>query len=200
MVVLRWLATAALAVAGLGLLPVVASADLGVGIQNDPIIADGPIAAGSSQALPVVYVKNTGTEPGSVVLRVEKVDDGSDRKLIPPEWVTFEPQLVDLDAGEGANIAIRVAVPRDADVGEFGSHIIAASQTRSADGSLTGAQVGAQAATALEFTVTASAVSFWDRVVLPLWAVLALSIGGGLVVLLLVGRLLGLRVSIKRAE
>jgi len=191
----RLAAIVALPMAGFLLLafPAAAAASIGVGIQVGPVRLAGIAHAGQTYDLPPVYVVNTGTEPETVRLDVQRLSKGKGRD-VPKSW--FKPGQTDvhLDAKQSASIPVQIVVPADAKPGPYFSDVVAHGSAAIEAGQTT---LGVAAATKLQFTVgKAVPAGFWSRVPSPLaWA-------GGIIVLagggFLLARRSGFRLRIER--
>jgi len=195
---MRWrrlAAIGALPMAGLLLLafPAAAAASIGVGIQVGPVRLAGIAHAGQTYDLPPVYVVNTGTEPETVRLDVQRLSKGKGRD-VPKAW--FQPGQTDvhLDAKQSATIPVQLVVPADAKLGPYFSDVVAHGSASIEAGQTT---LGVAAATKLQFTVgKAVPAGFWSRLRSPLaWA-------GGIIVLagggFLLARRSGYRLRLER--
>lgn len=172
----RLAAIATLPMAGFLLLafPAAAAASIGVGIQVGPVRLAGIAHAGQTYDLPPVFVVNTGTEPETVRLEVQRLSKGTGRD-VPKSW--FRPGQTDvhLDAKQSATIPVQIVVPADAKPGPYFSDVVAHGSASIEAGQTT---LGVAAATKLQFTVgKAVPAGFWSRLPSPLaWA-------GGIIVL-----------------
>ena len=172
----RLAAIAALPMAGFLLLafPAAAAASIGVGIQVGPVRLAGIAHAGQTYDLPPVYVVNTGTEPETVRLEVQRLSRGTGRD-VPKSW--FKPGQTDvhLDPKQSATIPVQLVVPADATLGPYFSDVVAHGSASIEAGQAT---LGVAAATKLQFTVgKAVPAGFWSSLPSPLvWA-------GGIIVL-----------------
>ena len=164
----RLAAIATLPMAGFLLLafPAVASAitaganSIGVGIQVGPVRLAGIAHAGRTYDLPPVYVVNTGTEPETVRLDVQRLSKGAGRD-VPKSW--FKPGQTDvhLDARQSATIPVQLVVPADAKLGPYFSDVVAHGSASIEAGA---ASLGVAAATKLQFTVGKPVpAGFWSR-------------------------------------
>lgn len=126
-----------------------APADIGVGITAEPITLGHSVAVGGSYAMGPVTVVNTGTEAGTIALRLAERPDGHDLP-VPKAWITFDRDEIRLDAGDREAVAITLAVPDDAPAGEYRS-LLFASLTKQGAAGANG--IGAEAATEIAFTV-----------------------------------------------
>jgi len=181
----RLAAIATLPMAGFLLLafPAVASAitaganSIGVGIQVGPVRLAGIAHAGQTYDLPPVYVVNTGTEPETVRLDVQRLSKGEGRD-VPKSW--FKPGQTDvhLDARQSATIPVQLVVPADAKPGPYFSDVVAHGSASIEAGA---ASLGVAAATKLQFTVgKAVPAGFWSRLSSPLaWAGGVIVLAGG---------------------
>ena len=192
----RLAAIATLPVAGFLLLafPAAAAASIGVGIQVGPVRLAGIAHAGQTYDLPPVFVVNTGTEPETVRLEVQRLSKGTGRD-VPKSW--FRPGQTDvhLDAKQSATIPVQIVVPADAKPGPYFSDVVAHGSASIEAGQTT---LGVAAATKLQFTVgKAVPAGFWSRLPSPLaWA-------GGIIVLagggLWLARRSGWRLRVERS-
>ena len=191
----RLAAIATLPMAGFLLLafPVAAAASIGIGIQVGPVRLAGIAHAGQTYDLPPVFVVNTGTEPETVRLEVQRLSKGTGRD-VPKSW--FRPGQTDvhLDAKQSATIPVQIVVPADAKPGPYFSDVVAHGSASIEAGQAT---LGVAAATKLQFTVgKAVPAGFWSRLPSPLaWA-------GGIIVLvggaILLARRSGFRLRLER--
>ena len=137
---------AAAGVALLGAAPA-ASATTGVSIDVGRIAVSESLAPGGEYLLPTFGVRNPGTEPTTYRLVVTYID-GQPAAPPPEGWFMFEPGELTLGPDESHVVVTRVAIPPDAEPGEYaaliGPQIL---------GSGSGAQVGAAAAVRLTFIV-----------------------------------------------
>jgi hypothetical protein len=192
----RLAAIATLPMAGFLLLafPAAAAASIGVGIQVGPVRLAGIAHAGQTYDLPPVYVVNTGTEPETVRLEVQRLSKGTGRD-VPKSW--FKPGQTDvhLDPKQSATIPVQLVVPAGATPGPYFSDVVAHGSASIEAGQAT---LGVAAATKLQFTVgKAVPAGFWSRLPSPLaWA-------GGIIVLagggLWLARRSGWRLRVERS-
>jgi hypothetical protein len=192
----RLAAIATLPMAGFLLLafPAAAAASIGVGIQVGPVRLAGIAHAGQTYELPPVYVVNTGTEPETVRLEVQRLSKGTGRD-VPKSW--FKPGQTDvhLDPKQSATIPVQLVVPAGATPGPYFSDVVAHGSASIEAGQAT---LGVAAATKLKFTVgKAVPAGFWSRLPSPLaWA-------GGIIVLagggLWLARRSGWRLRVERS-
>jgi len=172
----RLAAIATLPMAGFLVLafPAAAADSIGVGIQVGPVRLAGIAHAGQTYDLPPVYVVNTGTEPETVRLEVQRLSRGTGRD-VPKSW--FKPGQTDvhLDPKQSATIPVQLVVPADATLGPYFSDVVAHGSASIEAGQAT---LGVAAATKLQFTVgKAVPAGFWSSLPSPLvWA-------GGIIVL-----------------
>ena len=174
--------------------PAAAAASIGVGIQVGPVRLAGIAHAGQTYDLPPVFVVNTGTEPETVRLEVQRLSKGTGRD-VPKSW--FRPGQTDvhLDAKQSATIPVQIVVPADAKPGPYFSDVVAHGSASIEAGQTT---LGVAAATKLQFTVgKAVPAGFWSRLPSPLaWA-------GGIIVLagggLWLARRSGWRLRVERS-
>jgi hypothetical protein len=172
--------------------PAAAAASIGVGIQVGPVRLAGIAHAGQTYDLPPVYVVNTGTEPETVRLDVQRLSKGKGRD-VPKAW--FKPGQTDvhLDAKQSATIPVQLVVPADAKPGPYFSDVVAHGSASIEAGQAT---LGVAAATKLQFTVgKAVPAGFWSRLAPPLvWAGIIVLAGAGI----LLARRSGFRLRLER--
>ncbi|HJP89268.1 MAG TPA: hypothetical protein VJ850_09565 [Candidatus Limnocylindrales bacterium] len=151
---------AVVGVALLGAAPAVV-ASTGVSIDVGKIALSQVLEPGEEYRLPTFGVRNPGTEPTTYRVVVTYLD-GQTAAAPAASWFSFDPG--ELTVGPGASTAVhtRLAVPPDAEPGEYaaliGPQIVS-------QGS--GAQVGAAAAAKLTFTVAeSSGAGAWLRTIL----------------------------------
>ncbi|HEY6278835.1 MAG TPA: hypothetical protein VIX86_21185 [Streptosporangiaceae bacterium] len=149
----RWQVPSAvlLALAGVWLAAPAAQASVGVGIQAAPVRLAGVAHAGQSYQLPAVSVINTGSQPESITVRVQRILTGPGR-AVPPAWVQIPGQGVRLAPHAEASIPLSLSVPGGAKPGGYVTELVAYGSASVQAG---GASLGAAAATKLEFRVVA---------------------------------------------
>jgi hypothetical protein len=183
-------------VAVLALLAIPASAaeaSIGVGIQAGPVLLAGAAHPGGSYALTPVYVVNTGTQPETIALRVERISPGHGM-TVPASWIRATGPAVTLAHNQSARLPLELAVPDTARPGRYFSDVVARGSGGIAAGS---ANLAVAAATDLEFTVEPGMVSgSWLR--LPGWLLPGLAGVLVLVVAVFIIRNSGLRVRVVR--
>jgi|SRR5215469_2162157 len=135
--------------------PAVSYASVGVGVQAGPVRLDGLAHPGGQYALAPVYVVNTGTEPESVSIGVERISPGTGR-TVPPGWISASSAPVLLSRAQSARIPLKLTVPLSAAAGRYFSDVVAKGSASVTAG---GADLGVAAATDLEFTVAPDPVS-----------------------------------------
>lgn len=174
--------------------PAVSYASVGVGVQAGPVRLDGVAHPGGRYALTPVYVVNTGTEPESVSIRVERISPGTGR-TVPPGWISASGS-VQLHGSQGVRIPLQLTVPRTAAPGRYFSDVVAKGSASVPAG---GAALSVAAATDLEFTVApGAATAGWFSV--PGW-VLPYVLGVLVVGAAAVGiRRSGIRIRVERAS
>jgi len=186
------LAPAVLAGALVGV-PQAAQASVGVGIQAGPVRLSGVAHPGQSVALPSVSVVNAGTQPESIRIVVQRSPRESGRP-VPPSWVRPGTPSVQLAPRHSTRIPLELVVPAGAKPGAYLSDIVAVA---SGQLSVRGANLGAGAATLLEFRVAPNpAAGFWSSAFTQtLWALLILVL---LAAVVFAVRRSGLRVRLER--
>jgi hypothetical protein len=133
--------------------PAASYASVGVGVQAGPVRLTGTAHPGGRYALPPVFVVNTGTQPESVVIAIERISPGSGR-TVPPAWVSTSAP-VRLAHDQSARIPLSLTVPAGAAPGHYFSDVVAKGTAPISAG---GANLGVAAATDLEFSVVPGAV------------------------------------------
>jgi hypothetical protein len=186
------LAPAALA-AAIVAVPQAAQASVGVGIQAGAVRLSGVAHPGQSVALPSVSVVNAGTQPESIRIVVQRYPRGGGRP-VPPSWVQPGVSSVQLAPHHSIRVPLQLVVPAGAKPGAYLSDIVAIA---SGQLSARGANLGAGAATLLEFRVAPNAAAgFWSSVFTQtLWALLIVIL---LAVVVFIVRRSGLRVRVER--
>ena len=173
--------------------PQAAQASVGVGIQADPVRLSGVAHPGQTVALPSVSVVNAGTQRESIRVVVKPYPRGGGRP-VPPSWVRPGVPSVQLAPRHAIRISLDLVVPADAKPGAYLSDIVA---IVSGQPSASGANLGAGAATLLEFRVAPDpAPGFWWSVFIQaLWALLIVIL---LAAVVFAVRRSGLRVRVER--
>jgi hypothetical protein len=149
---LRWLPAVLAVAAGLAALlafPWSAAASIGVGVQASAVRLQGVAHPGANYALPPLFVTNSGTQPESISIQVERLSAGPGL-TIPPAWIRIAALSGSLQPGQVARIALELRTPSGAKPGDYSSDIVATGSAGLAAGGLS---LGAAAATKLEFTV-----------------------------------------------
>jgi hypothetical protein len=141
-----------------------AQASVGVGVQAAPVRLAGVAQAGQSYQLPAVAVINTGSQPEVITVRVERILPGPGR-AVPPAWVHVTGQGVQVAPHAEASIPLGLSVPGGAKPGAYLTELVAYGSAVVQAGE---ANLGAAAATKLEFRVTADPRGFFWFV--PGWA------------------------------
>jgi hypothetical protein len=174
-------------------IPQAAQASVGVGIQAGPVRLSGVAHPGQSVALPSVSVVNAGTQPESIRIVVQRSPRGGGR-AVPPSWVRPGTPSVQLAPRHSIRIPLELVVPAGAKPGAYLSDIVAVAAGQF---SARGANLGAGAATLLEFRVAPNpAAGFWWSVFTQtLWALLILIL---LAAVVFAVRRSGLRVRVER--
>jgi hypothetical protein len=173
--------------------PAASYASVGVGVQAGPVRLTGAAHPGGQYALPPVYVVNTGTQPESVAIVIERISPGSGR-TVPPSWITVSSGPVRLAHAQSARVPLSLAIPARAAPGHYFSDVVAKGTAPLSAG---GANLGVAAATDLEFTVTPGAAATGSAGV-PGWLlpyVAAVIVAAAAVVVI---RRTGIRVRIER--
>jgi hypothetical protein len=145
--------------------PAASYASIGVGIQAGPVRLAGAAHPGGQYALPPVFVVNTGTQPESVVVAIERISPGTGR-TVPSAWISASGP-VRLAYNQSARIPLSLSVPARAAPGRYFSDVVVRGTAPLSAG---GANLGVAAATDLEFTVVPSPVAT-GSVSVPGWLV-----------------------------
>jgi hypothetical protein len=162
--------------AALGVLAVVAApaaayASVGVGVQAGPVQLAGVAHPGGTYTLPPVYVVNTGTQPESVAIRIERISRGTGR-TVPGAWIRVAGLPSSLAHGQSARIPLSLVVPSGATPGQYFSDVVVTGSAALVAG---GAHLGVAAATDLEFRVVPGVISSgWFT--MPSWVLLAVAV------------------------
>ncbi|HEY1830007.1 MAG TPA: hypothetical protein VGG38_07180 [Acidimicrobiales bacterium] len=173
-----------------------ATGSIGIGIQAEPIALATPVTAGHQYNFPTAYIVNKGTEGVVAKFEVRRFNGGIGHD-IPAAWIEFPTPYVLLRPGQSVHILIILNLPKSAVLGKYQSDVFVDTATKP-NASRVGAQVGAAAATKIEFTVGSHPAPSPSRKSIPL----AAYIGGGvllLVLLLLTLWRLGFRVRVDKA-
>jgi hypothetical protein len=187
---------AALGVAA-ALLPNVVLAAVGTGIGASPIALAGDARPGHTYRLPSVYVVNTGDQPATYLLKVQRLVPGPGRS-VPAGWVLIARDSLALRPAESATVALVLRVPAGAAVGAYESDIVAAAFAVGVAG---GTSIGAAAATRLSFTVSVDSgrpEPFDPRRALPPWLLTSSAVAGFVALGGLTWSRLGLRIEVRR--
>jgi hypothetical protein len=124
-----------------------ASASRGVAIDLGRVQIEQRLTPGGSYRLPVMGVRNPGTETTSYELMASPLAvDG--RKAPPEAWFHFAPATLTLEPQETEVVEVRIDVPTGADAGNYVALVGPKIMTRGG-----GAQVGAAAASRVTFSV-----------------------------------------------
>jgi hypothetical protein len=170
-----------------------AEASIGVGIQAGPVLLSGVAHPGGSYALAPVYVVNTGTQPETVALRIERISPGHGM-TVPQSWIRASGPSVTLAHNQSARIPLQLAVPATARPGHYFSDVVAKGSAGIAAGR---ANLAVAAATNLEFTVAPGVVgSSWLS--LPRWLLPGVALLLVFAVAVFIVRNSGLRVRLER--
>jgi len=180
-----------LAFAALSISVPMADASIGVGVQASPVRLGNAALTGQSYALPSVYVSDTGTQPESVAVSVDRLSTGHGRS-VPQSWVRATGPAVRLSPHQGTQIPLQLTVPSSAKPGRYLSDIVVTASPGASAGHV---NLGVAAATPLEFTVRQGAP---PSPLVPTWT---WWFGAALLALLVVGlglRRSGIRIRIER--
>jgi hypothetical protein len=172
--------------------PAISYASVGVGIQAGPVQLTGPAHPGGSYALPPVYVVNTGSQPETVTIRIERISPGTGR-TVPSAWIS-SGQPVSLSQNQSARIPLQLTLPAGARPGSYFSDVVVHGSAAISAGS---ANLAVAAATKLEFRVVPGVVSA-SWLGLPGWLLPAVGGLAALVILVVAVRRSGVRIRIVR--
>ncbi len=192
---LRWWSAAFVALLTLLVFPAVAAASVGVGIQAGPVRLAAGAHPGGSYALPPVYVVNTGSQPETVTIRIERISPGAGR-TVPAAWITASGQPVSLAHNQSARIPLQLIVPASAKAGSYFSDVVVHGSAKISVGS---ANMAVAAATKLEFRVVPGVVS-GSWLGLPGWLLPAVAGLAALAAVVVLVRRSGLRIRIERTS
>ena len=135
----------------LGSTPVVlASADVGVAIDIGKIDVSQRLAKGGTYQLPLIGVRNPGTEPTTYQMGVSHIE-GEPQRRAPGSWFTFSPSQFTLQPGATQPVQVALDIPMNARPDEYAA-LLRAQIAPSGDGT----QIGAAAASQLTFIVEPS--------------------------------------------
>ena len=171
-----------------------ADASIGVGVQAAPVRLANVALTGQSYALPPVYVLDTGTQPESITVRVDRLSAGQGRG-VPQSWIRMTGPALQLSPRQSAQIPLELVVPAGAKSGRYLSDIVVTGSPGVSAGHV---NLGVAAATPLEFSVRAGSAPGPSPLV-PTWT---WWFGAGLLALLAAGlgvRRSGIRIRIERA-
>lgn len=170
-----------------------ASGDIGVGIQAEPLVLATTAQPGHTYDFPSVYVINNGAQPIAARFSVEPLNKGA-QHVAPATWISFPSESTALRPGASAHVRVILHVPPGAARGTYLSDVVVHAASASAS-SGTGAQVSAGAATKVEFVVSTTAPHTSGGA--PPWVLPGAIAAAALVVLLLLWRS-GIRITIKK--
>ena len=129
-----------------------AQADTGVAIDIGKIAVDQRLSKGGSYQLPVIGVRNPGSEPSTYQMGVSSIQGQAARRA-PGGWFTFTPRQFILEPGATQPVRVTLDIPTNARPDDYAAllrvQVAPAGQ---------GAQVGAAAASQLTFTVKPSSL------------------------------------------
>lgn len=191
---LRLALSATLGVLFLAATPVAAYASVGVGVQAGPVQLAGAAHPGGTYSLPPVYVVNTGTEPESVAIRIERISRGTGH-TVPRAWIQVSGLPALLQHGQSARIPLSLVVPASARPGQYFSDVVVTGSAALTAGS---AHLGVAAATDLEFRVIPGVVSSgWFT--MPSWVLLAVAVVVALALAAVLMTRSGISIRVERA-
>lgn len=133
-------------------LPVLSSAEIGVGVGTGKIRIDKPIKSGGIYDLPPVLVYNTGDVTARYAMHVTLNE--TQKELKPnPEWFSFHPNSFDLKPGRSQLVTPTFSPPINTPPGKYFGYLEAYPDATVNQGSAT---IGIAAATKLYFEVESS--------------------------------------------
>ena len=141
-----------------------AQASVGVGVQAAPVRLAGVARVGQNYQLPALAVINTGSRPEAITVRVQRILPGPGR-AVPPAWVRVDRQGMRVAPHAEASIPLGLSVPGGAKPGVYLTELVVYGSALVRAGT---ANLGAAAATKLEFRVTAGPAGLLGFV--PGWA------------------------------
>jgi hypothetical protein len=131
-----------------------AQATVGVGVDVGRIDVRQSLIPGGSYVLPVIGVRNPGTEPSTYRMGASAIEGEG---FVPPGWFRFSPVDFALEPGRTKAVEVRMVLPTGAKPGRYQALVGATIVTHGE-----GTQVGAAAAARVSFTVApASLLSAW---------------------------------------
>jgi hypothetical protein len=131
--------------------PVAAAlADIGVAIDLGRIDVEQRLSKGGSYQLPVIGVRNPGSEAAAYQMGVSSIQ-GQPERPPPAGWFRFSPDRFTLEPGATQPVQITLDIPAGAEPDDYAA-LLQAQIAPSGEG----AQIGAAAASQLTFTVEPS--------------------------------------------
>jgi hypothetical protein len=127
-------------------------ADVGVAIDIGKITVDQRLAKGGSYQLPVIGVRNPGSEPSTYRMGVTYIEGQPERRP-SANWFSFSPSQFSLEPGATQPVRIGLDIPPNAAPDDYAALIQAEIAPEGV-----GAQVGAAAASQVSFTVEPSTI------------------------------------------
>jgi hypothetical protein len=152
------------------LAPATAAASIGTGVGAAPLGLRAPARAGQSYTLRWLYVKNTGTQPSSYLVKAERLSGGP-AKTIPAGWVQLEPAGFQLAPRAIERVTVVLRIPASATGGAYLTDLVASTEAPHAPGATA---LGAAAADKLAVSIPPGSSFPW----------IVLFVAGGLIVLL----------------
>ncbi|MFH1745160.1 MAG: hypothetical protein ABH881_03255 [bacterium] len=132
------------------ILPMIASANIGVGVGTGKIRVDQPMKAGLIYTLPSYTIINTGDEPSEYGVGTQYHEDQPEMRA-PRDWFSFEPMNFYLEPGQVQVVQVKLSLPiRGAKPGDYFC-FLQGFPVKKAD--VKGTSVGVAAAAKLYFTV-----------------------------------------------
>lgn len=130
--------------------PIAATADKGVAVDLGIIYVQERLSRGGTYELPVIGVRNPGTETTTYEMGVSHVQ-GQDGRPVPEGWLDFEPDKLTLDPGQTAPVSVTLDIPSGARPDDYEA-LLTAQVAPEGEGTT----IGAAAATRLQFEVKPS--------------------------------------------
>ncbi len=132
------------------------------GLGPSRITVIDPIGQGEEVEIPPLSVSNRAEERRTFAVDITFV--GDQEELIPdPSWFRMEPQQFELEPGARQIVEVRMAVPRDAEVGDY-RVLLRARTVQTADAG-EGVAISPAVATVLRFSVRNVNFHFYDPLV-----------------------------------
>ena len=133
--------------------PLLAKADIGVGVGTGKIVVDEPIKSGGRYDLPEIVVYNTGDQTATYSMRLTLNEEQSEIKP-NPNWFSFSPNNFVLEPGQTQNVVPSLNTPLSTPPGDYFGYLEANPDATAEGGE--GTAIGVAAAAKLYFRVESS--------------------------------------------